>query len=252
MTSKSQSSKFSHSHTPSAIRERLEAGFKHSYLKDFIYGAIDGTVTTFAVVSGVVGANLSSKVIIILGLSNLIADGFSMAISNYIGTKAEHQLLDHIRESEKRHIEKFPEGEKEEIRQIFEAKGFKGADLERVVKVITSDSERWIDTMIQEEFGMSLNPPSPVKAGLATFAAFMLIGFVPLYIFVYEMIFQVQTPHPFMISSVMTGLAFFIVGAMKGKFVGQRWWLSGLETFSIGAMAAGLAYSVGALLEAII
>ena len=73
------------SHTPQAIQERFREGVKHSYLKDFIYGAIDGAVTTFAVVSGVVGAGLSSNVIIILGVANLVADGFSMAVSNFSG-----------------------------------------------------------------------------------------------------------------------------------------------------------------------
>ena len=77
------------SHTPEAVAVRLNGGPGHGYLKDFIYGAIDGAVTTFAVVSGVAGAGLPSSVIIILGLANLLADGFSMAVSNYLGTKAE-------------------------------------------------------------------------------------------------------------------------------------------------------------------
>jgi len=240
------------SHLPSAIQERLEAGIKHSYLKDFIYGAIDGTVTTFAVVSGVVGAGLSSKVIIILGLANLLADGFSMAVSNFLGTRADKQLLAKIRETEEEHIRKIPDGEKEEIRQIFSGKGFKGEDLEWAVKIITSDPKQWVNTMIQEEFGLALNGPSPIKAAALTFVSFIVIGSLPLLVFVYELLKQVQVMNAFSISAVMTGMAFFIVGAMKGKFVGQKWFISGLETLIVGAIASALAYGVGAWLKTII
>ena len=76
-------------HTPHGVRARLEEQPKVSHLGDFVYGAIDGTVTTFAVVAGAAGADLGAAVVIILGVSNLIADGFSMAVSNYLGSRAE-------------------------------------------------------------------------------------------------------------------------------------------------------------------
>ncbi|MCA9395384.1 MAG: VIT1/CCC1 transporter family protein [Candidatus Omnitrophica bacterium] len=239
-------------HSPAAIRERLEAGVTHSYLKDFVYGAIDGAVTTFAVVSGVAGAGLSSSVIIILGLANLIADGFSMAVSNFLGTRAEEQLRERIRRREEQHIRDIPEGEQEEIRQIFAAKGFQGKDLERAVQIITADPKQWIDTMLQEEFGLPLVGPSPWRAALATFAAFVLVGSVSLMVFIYQWLSGASVPYAFALSSVMTGAAFFAVGAMKGHFVEQKWYMSGLETLLVGATASALAYGVGALLKTVI
>src|ERR1044072_7380007 len=140
-------------HTAEAVRRRLAAPPPVSYLRDFVYGAIDGTVTTFAVVAGVEGASLSATVVIILGIANLVADGFSMAVSTFLGSRAEAQQRERARCEEQRQIELVPEGEREEIRQLFAAKGFAGDELERIVEVITSDRDVWGAAMMSEELG---------------------------------------------------------------------------------------------------
>ena len=142
-----------HEHSAQAIASRLSGKPSLSYLRDWVYGGIDGAVTTFAIVAGVVGAQLFNRIVLILGIANLIADGFSMAASNYSGTKAEHEEQARLRAIE-RHIDVVPDGEREEIRQIFRGKGFRGQDLERTVEVITADRARWVDTMLAEEYGL--------------------------------------------------------------------------------------------------
>ena len=98
-----------------------------------------------------------------------------MGVSNYLGTRADIEQFEKAKKQEYEHIDAIPEGEKEEIRQIFAQKGFEGNVLEKIVDVITSDKKRWVDTMLTEEHGFSLNTPSPIKAGLTTFISFFLI-----------------------------------------------------------------------------
>lgn len=239
-------------HTPERIRHRLAAPANHSYLRDFVYGAIDGTVTTFAVVSGVAGAGLSTGIIIILGMANLVGDGFSMAASNYLGTKAEDELRKKARRMEDEHIQVYPEGEREEVRQIFASKGFQGEQLEHVVDVITADRQRWIDTMLVEEHGIALAGPSAIRAATTTMVAFVLVGLIPLLPFIVDFFSIDSIANAYLCSTVFTGIAFFLVGAGKSWFIDESWIRAGLETLAVGGVAAALAYGIGALLGGLV
>ncbi len=233
-------------HTHEAIKKRISDSPDGIYLRDFVYGAIDGCVTTFAIVSGVFGADLSSKIIIILGFVNLLADGFSMAVSNYLGTKADRQLVDKARKIEEHHIDVIPDGEKEEIRVIFQQKGFEGDLLEKIVKTVSENRKLWVDTMIQDEWGLSISGSSPMKAAYVTFFAFCLAGLVPLLPF----IFITSSDHfAFYVSICLTGVVFFGIGTLKSWFSIEHWLKSGLETLLIGGLAAIVAFIVGMLLK---
>ena len=249
MTTDSAEESLRAEHTIAAIRLRLSAATSHSYLRDFVYGGIDGAVTTFAVVSGVAGAGLSPGIVVVLGLANLVGDGFSMAASNFLGSRADLQLLERTRRIEEQHIERYPEGEREEVRQILAAKGFSGDSLEEAVRIITADKNLWVETMLKEEHGLSLDRPSPLQAATVTFLAFTAIGFLPLIAFLAELLVPQMVSNPFIWSTVLTGIGFFAVGAVKSQFVADRWYLAGLETLSLGGVAAALAFAVGFLLR---
>lgn len=228
---------FEHSHTSEAIRERLTQDPRISYLRDWIYGGIDGVVTTLAVVAGVVGADLPSMVLLVLGVANLVADGFAMAAASYSGTQAERDDYDRLLAVERRHIAAVPDGEREEIRQIFACKGFSGDELELIVARITSDDALWAKTMVVEEYGLAPTPRSPALAALSTFAAFVVCGLVPMVTFL-----GAGGLVPCMVA---TGLVFFAIGAIKSRWSLTSWWRSGLATFLIGMSAAALAFLVG-------
>ncbi|MFA7248510.1 MAG: VIT1/CCC1 transporter family protein [Dehalococcoidia bacterium] len=237
------------SHTPAAIRARLRGGPDHSYLRDFVYGAIDGAVTTFAVVAGATGAHLAAGLVLVFGFANLLADGFSMAVSNYLGTRAEEQRRSRLRAEESLSLDAFPEGEREEVRQMFEAKGITGDTLERVVAVITGDRSLWVETMLREEYGLPVTGRSAARAGVSTFVAFMLAGAVPLVVFVVDLFWPGAIPAVIWWSGGMTAAVFFGTGAAKARVVDESWWRSGIETLALGGGAALLAYAVGWLLQ---
>lgn len=238
-------------HTPDQVSQRLDGKTPQSYLKDLVYGGIDGTITTFAVVSGVVGADLDAGIVVILGLANLIADGFSMAVSNFLGTRAEGQFLDKVRAEEEEEIRLIPEGEREEIRQIYAKKGFEGELLEQVVEVITSDEQVWVDTMLQQEHGMLLEGPEPGRAAWFTFVSFLMAGIVPVTPFILDLVIDGGISAPFLWSSIATAVTFFFIGIYKARVVSGNGIKAGIETVAVGGMAAVLAYGVGWMLRGI-
>jgi vacuolar iron transporter family protein len=242
----SSQNNFKADHQPDAIEKRLEKQHKNSYLGDAVLGGIDGGVTTFAVVAGAIGAGFPQVVIIVLGFANLLADGFSMAVSNYLGTKSRRDRVKEARRIEEAHIEAYPEGEREEIRQIFARKGFEGRTLEAIVEGICEQKDLWVNTMITEEYHLPIRTPSPVWAGLATFSSFLVVGLIPLVPFIIP---NLSVDQRFMASSVATGVAFLLVGLAKGMVLNGSALKSGIETLLTGGGAAVLAYLIGKWLE---
>jgi vacuolar iron transporter family protein len=170
--------------------------FNDSYLGEFVYGAIDGAITTFAVVAGAAGANLSPAIVLILGFANLFADGFSMAASNFLSTRAKLEVM--------------------------ENKGHHHHEIE------------------------------PMMTALVTFLSFFVIGFIPLISYIGGMFFLQLQANQFLIASVLTGIAFLGVGAVKAKVAKKSTVRASVETLLLGGVAASIAYVVGLLLKSLV
>jgi VIT1/CCC1 family predicted Fe2+/Mn2+ transporter len=178
-----------------------------------------------------------------MGFANLFADGFSMAACTYLGTKAEHDDLKRLEAIEHRHIDMEPEGEREEVRQIFKQKGFAGEDLRRIVELITADRTRWVRTMLTEEYGLPHEVRSPRIAALSTFSSFFVCGLIPLLPYLF------QFANAFALSLAATGAIFFAIGSLKSRWSTASWLRSGSTTLFVGAFAASLAYAAGVVLR---
>ena len=239
-------------HNERAIHQRdsLLSKFEH-YLGEFVYGGIDGCVTTFAVVAGAVGAELHSSIIIILGFANLFADGFAMSIGAYLSTKSEKDTYRKHKQVEYWEIDHLPEVERKEVREIYQAKGFEGPLLDQVVEVITADRDRWVDVMMKEELEMMEEQKSPLIMGVVTYVSFILVGLIPLLVYVWDYFYPMAN-HQFLWSSVLTAFGFVIIGMLKTYVTQTNVWRGVLETLVLGAIAALVAYYVGDVLEGLV
>lgn len=225
-----------------AAEETWHKIHRGTYLPDFVYGANDGIVTTFAVVAGAAGALLSPGVIIILGIANLLADGFSMGASNLLSLKSEKEFAAMQRRKEEWEVEHFPEIETEEVRDILRRWGLPQAMIEPSTQAIIQDKKRWIDLMMREELELQEGgPASPLRHSVATFGAFVIAGVIPLAPYLFGVAVQSQ----FLVSAIAAAIAFFVVGAARVLVTGANPFRSGLEMLLVGGIASGVAYVLG-------
>lgn len=241
-------------HDPKRIARVVQAREEHGgagsqYIGDLVYGGLDGIITTFAVVSGVAGANLGTGVILILGMANLLADGFSMATGAYLSTKSEQEYYDKERQRELWEVEHFPEGERAELYELYRHKGYSEEEAGQMVDILTRDKKRWVDAMMIDELGMLKDEGNPLYNGLATLIAFIVAGVVPLLIYLIGLAVPIAPGAAFPISVALSGLALFGLGATKVLVTHQNPLRSGVEMLLVGGLAAVVAYVVGALLK---
>jgi len=239
-------------HTHEAIENEHQAQTHGEYVGDMVFGALDGIVTTFAVVAGAAGAGLNPSVILVLGFANLFADGLSMAVGNYLSRKSDQSYYNAEKGREEWEIDNYPEGEKEEIRVIFARKGFKGKELDQIVSIITSKRDVWIDTMMTDELGLMPEQKSPVKAGLYTFSAFVLAGFVPLFIFVVSIFNPIGPDVAYPAAIILTFITIFVVGSLRSLVIKKKWLEAGVEMLMIGGLTAVVSYGIGSFLGGLV
>ena len=218
------------------------------YIKSFVYGGLDGIVTTFAVVAGVVGADLSARVVLILGVANLIADGISMAFGDYLSTKAENEYAAAERVRETWEVQNYPDGEKREMIELYTEKGISPEDAKIAVEALSKIEKPWVDIMMVEELGLVENRESPLKNALVTFGSFVFFGAIPVLIYIFAKFIPFFAAHTFALACSLTGITLFILGTLKIYFTRQPWYRAGTEMLLLGGFAAAAAYVVGVML----
>lgn len=242
---------------PQASRKAHQEGGAHheehkmgqgQFVKSFVYGGLDGIITTFAVVAGVAGANLSSSIVLILGVANLIADGISMAFGDYLSTKAENEYKAAERERETWEVRNYPEGEKQEMVELYIEKGIDPADAKIAVEALSKKEKPWVDIMMVEELGLVEDQESPLKNALVTFGSFVFFGAIPVLTYVVALFVPFFAANTFVTACVLTGITLFILGTLKIFFTRETWYRAGAEMLLLGGIAAGAAYWIGVLL----
>lgn len=221
-----------------------QKGVTRSVIRDLILGFQDGLVNTLGLVLGVASAVQSSNFVLISGLVTTFAESVSMAAVAYTSSKAAHQFYMGQFEREKQEIKEIPHIEAAEIRDIYRKKGFKGKQLEGIVRKITSSEKLWLETMMSEE--LKLFPHDyehPVKSAVIVGLSAIAGSLVPVLPF-----FLLNVKEGMIVSLVLSVIILFAVGSIKAKVTIGDWKKNGLEMAVIGTLAALVGYFIGTLL----
>ncbi len=216
------------------------------WLRDLILGGQDGLVNVLGLVLGVATATQDMRIIIISGFAAMFAEGISMGAVAYTSSKAALEFYAREKKREEFEITHIPNVEKEEVKKIYYAKGFRGKQLEFIVHKITSNRKRWLNVMMEEELKLFKDGETPLRSGIIVGIAALIGAIFPLIAF---FLFPVQTA--ILLSVPFSLIILFIAGAVKGRFTKVVWWRSGLELALIGTGAAIAGYLIGSWLGAV-
>jgi VIT1/CCC1 family predicted Fe2+/Mn2+ transporter len=213
-----------------------------SGIRDFVFGFGDGINTSLGIAAGVGGADVSSNFIILAALVGMFTGAKAMAVQNYLAVKAHRELLKSEIAREEWEIENKPDLERQEIEDIYKAKGFSGKELEMVVNKITSDKKVWLDTMLTEELKLNVEVlGNPLKSAFRMFGAFLVGGILPIIPF-----FFLDGYVPLAIAIGISLSTSFLVGAVKSKLANTSILKGGLEMAGLGTGIALVGFGIGA------
>ena len=216
------------------------------FITDIVIGMSDGLTVPFALAAGLSGAVASSAIVTTAGIAEIVAGSIAMGLGGYLAGQTEQEHYESELKREYEEVERVPEREKEEIREVFEGYGLTPEAQEIVVEAISKDKDKWVDFMMRFELGLEKpNPNRARNSALTIGISYSVGGFVPLVPY-----FYVDDPKSGLIySAEITLLALLVFGYFKSKVTDQNPWIGSLKVASIGAAAAAAAYFVATLFQ---
>jgi VIT1/CCC1 family predicted Fe2+/Mn2+ transporter len=224
------------------------------YIAEFVYGAIDGTVTTFAVVAAAAGAGLSAGVAAVLGLANLFADGFSMGVSSYLSNRSEAAQSQKKRRAFHRTIAS-EKGLKNYLQKHLEDNlGLTGKQREATLRAALANPDNVRMHLERDTFGPNDtdDQKKSMQLGFATFLAFIIVGMVPLLVYIFNTARSANSADQFLLACILTGITFAAIGVIKGIVTHTSAVKSAIETVLLGGVAAAISYYVGFLFRGVL
>lgn len=210
-------------------------------VREILLGISDGIITTLAFLAGVTGVIHENRIIILTALAGISAGAISMFFSAYLSLKSQKELFENEIAREMREVEEVPEMEREEVREIYKKKGFGGEELEMIVNRITSDKDRWIKSMMEDELRLfPEDMAKPLSVASIIGVSYIIGSFIPLSPFI------IFPPAYALISSIVTTLIImFGIGAVKARLGYRSWVRSGVESMGVVMFATLLCYIIG-------
>ena len=220
------------------------------YIKSAVFGGIDGIVTTSTLLVSCLFDPAAIKVAVVLILAAIFSDSVGMALGDYLSTKSKIEYIKSERKREHWEVENFPDGEKQEMFELYVTKGINKEDAKVMTDTISKDSKVWVEIMLREELGIIDNEDNPIYHAIITFLSFLTFGLFPIAPQVVEKLYGMNK-HSIKMIPISLGIAFillFILGSMKTKITGRKWWVSGIEVLFIGLIAVTASFLISLLL----
>ncbi len=214
---------------------------KGKYSKAIVFGALDGIITTFALITASISADILTVQILILGLAQIFADGFSMGFGEYLSSEIERNYYNTEKKRERWECDNYLQGERDEMIDIYIKKGIDKDDAIQIVNLLSKNIDSFVDVMMIEELQLTAvdSAKESLKNGSVMFFSFLFFGFIPLVPYIFE-----KNDYQYMFSFILTCILLFILG-IYGSIIGsQKWYISGIKMLIQGSISAGIAFSV--------
>jgi len=223
-------------------------------IRNVIYGVNDGLTATLGVLAGVGGATVNPRVVLIGGLSAMVASGVSMAGGAYLSSKSQREVYEGQLAREAAEIEAMPDLERAELVKIYRSKGLTPAEAKTIVARITSDKKVWLETQAREELGLDVAQfENPVREGVVAGVSTLVGGVIPVLGYLGGRALVGATYSglaALAITFVLCAVFLFLIGSARSFFTGKAGVRSGLEMLTVGTAVAALTYVVGVLFRA--
>jgi VIT1/CCC1 family predicted Fe2+/Mn2+ transporter len=223
-------------------------------IRNVIYGVNDGLTATLGVLAGVGGASVDPRVVLIGGLSAMVASGVSMAGGAYLASKSQREVFEGQLSREAAEIEAMPDLERAELVKIYRSKGLTPSEAKTIVGRITADKKVWLETQAREELGIDVAQfENPMREGLVAGVSTLIGGAIPVLGYLGGRWILGPTLSGFgslAIAFVFCAAFLFLIGSARSFFTGKGGVRSGLEMLAVGTVVAAITYAVGVLFRA--
>src|SRR6202140_1124673 len=210
-------------------------------VRDAVIGMSDGLTVPFALAAGISGAIASSHIVVTAGIAELAAGGISMGLGGYLAARSDLDRYASEQQREYQETDEVPEEENLEVYNIFKGYGLADDDAQKVTSAISADRKRWVAFLMRFELGLEEpdQAGAPVSA-LTIGGSYVIGGLVPLFPY----LFLSDSARALYVSAIVTAVALFVFGAVKGRLTGVSWIRAAIQTVSIGGVAAAFAFII--------
>jgi VIT1/CCC1 family predicted Fe2+/Mn2+ transporter len=224
------------------VRTHSHRDVNGGWLRPAVFGAMDGLVSNFALMAGVVGGDAVRSTVVLTGLAGLAAGAFSMAAGEYVSVASQRDLVRAEINTEREALRISPDAELAELTAMYEARGVEPELARAVAEQLSRDPEQALEVHAREELGVNPDDqPSPITAAISSFLCFGIGALLP----VLPYLLGANSLLP---ALVLAALGLFACGAVVARVTARSWWFSGLRQLALGGAAAALTFGLGHLL----